>query len=65
MPLRTRDFDYHLPDGLLAARPLAERTASRMLVVRRDSGRIEHRMFRELPEFLGADDLLVLNATKV
>jgi S-adenosylmethionine:tRNA ribosyltransferase-isomerase len=65
MSLRTSDFDYHLPDELIAARPLAERSASRMLVVHRDSGRIEHRMFREFPEFLRADDLLVLNDTKV
>jgi S-adenosylmethionine:tRNA ribosyltransferase-isomerase len=65
MPLRTKDFDYHLPDELIAARPLAERAASRMLVVHRDSGVIEHRMFREFPGFLRADDLLVLNDTKV
>lgn len=65
MALRTRDFDYHLPDELIAARPLAERAASRMLVVHRDSGVIEHRMFREFPGFLQADDLLVLNDTKV
>ena len=65
MPLRTSDFDYHLPDELIASRPLAERAASRMLVVHRNSGRIEHRMFREFPEFLRPDDLLVLNDTKV
>ena len=65
MPLRTKDFDYHLPDELIAARPLAERAASRMLVVHRDSGLIEHRMFREFPDFLRPDDLLVLNDTKV
>lgn len=65
MSLRTKDFDFHLPDELIAARPLAERSASRMLVVHRDSGRIEHRMFRDFPEFLQADDLLVLNDTKV
>ena len=65
MSLRTRDFDYHLPDELIAARPLAERAASRMLVVHRDSGRIEHRMFRDFPHFLQPDDLLVLNDTKV
>jgi S-adenosylmethionine:tRNA ribosyltransferase-isomerase len=65
MSLRTEDFDYHLPDDLIASRPLEERTASRMLVVHRDSGRIEHRMFREFPDFLQADDLLVLNDTKV
>lgn len=65
MPLHTRDFDYHLPEELIASRPLPERTASRMLVVWRDSGRIEHRNFREFPEFLRPDDLLVLNDTKV
>ncbi|MCX6873379.1 MAG: tRNA preQ1(34) S-adenosylmethionine ribosyltransferase-isomerase QueA [Verrucomicrobia bacterium] len=63
--MRTRDFDYHLPDALIAARPLAERAASRMLVVHRDSGWIEHRMFREFPDFLRPGDLLVLNDTKV
>jgi S-adenosylmethionine:tRNA ribosyltransferase-isomerase len=65
MALRTKDFDYHLPDELIAARPLPDRAASRMLVVHRDSGRIEHRMFREFPEYLKPDDLLVLNDTKV
>jgi S-adenosylmethionine:tRNA ribosyltransferase-isomerase len=65
MPLLTKDFDYHLPEELIAARPLAERSASRMLVVHKDSGTIEHRMFRDFPEYLWADDLLVLNDTKV
>ncbi|NQW99241.1 tRNA preQ1(34) S-adenosylmethionine ribosyltransferase-isomerase QueA [bacterium] len=65
MPLLTEDFDYHLPEELIAARPLAERSASRMLVVHKDSGRIEHRMFRDFPEYLRPDDLLVLNDTKV
>ncbi|MEO7100642.1 MAG: tRNA preQ1(34) S-adenosylmethionine ribosyltransferase-isomerase QueA [Luteolibacter sp.] len=65
MPLLTKDFDYHLPEELIAARPLAERAASRMLVVHRDSGEIEHRMFRDFPEYLRTDDLLVLNDTKV
>ncbi|MES2922792.1 MAG: tRNA preQ1(34) S-adenosylmethionine ribosyltransferase-isomerase QueA [Verrucomicrobiota bacterium] len=61
----TQDFDYHLPEELIAARPLAERSASRMLVVHKDSGVIEHRMFRDFPEYLRANDLLVLNDTKV
>ncbi len=65
MPLRTKDFDYHLPDELIATRPLDDRAASRMLVVRRDSGTIEHRMFREFPDFLTPGDLLVLNDTRV
>ena len=65
MALLTKDFDYDLPPELIAARPLAERSGSRMLVVNRSSGAIEHRMFREFPEYLRAEDLLVLNNTKV
>jgi S-adenosylmethionine:tRNA ribosyltransferase-isomerase len=65
MPLLTEDFDYHLPEELIAARPLAERSASRMLVVHRATGAIEHRMFRDFPEYLRPADLLVLNDTKV
>jgi S-adenosylmethionine:tRNA ribosyltransferase-isomerase len=65
MPLRTKDFDYHLPEELIASRPLEDRAASRMLVMHRETGRIEHRMFRDLPEYLKPDDLFVLNDTKV
>lgn len=65
MSLLTQDFDYHLPEELIAARPLAERAASRMLVVHRDSGAIEHRRFLDFPDYLRPDDLLVLNDTKV
>jgi len=65
MPLLTKDFDYNLPPELIAARPLEDRAASRMLVVHRKEGKIEHRMFRDFPQFLGSEDLLVLNNTKV
>jgi S-adenosylmethionine:tRNA ribosyltransferase-isomerase len=65
MPLLTKNFDYHLPEDLIASRPLAERSASRMMVVHKDSGLIEHRMFLDFPEYLRPDDLLVLNDTKV
>ncbi|PAW63200.1 MAG: tRNA preQ1(34) S-adenosylmethionine ribosyltransferase-isomerase QueA [Verrucomicrobiia bacterium Tous-C4TDCM] len=65
MGLRTSDFHYDLPEELIASRPLPERAASRMLVIHRDSGKIEHRMFRDFPEHLRSDDLLVLNDTKV
>ena len=65
MALRTADFDYHLPEDLIATRPLPERGASRMMVLHRSDGRIEHRMFRDLQEYLRPDDLLVLNDTKV
>jgi len=63
--LRTADFHYDLPEELIASRPLDDRSASRMMVVHRDTGTIEHRMFREFPEFLKPDDLLVLNDTRV
>lgn len=65
MPLRTDEFDYHLPAELIADRPLADRGASRMMVVDRARATIEHRMFREFPSFISARDLLVLNDTKV
>ncbi|MFC5050355.1 tRNA preQ1(34) S-adenosylmethionine ribosyltransferase-isomerase QueA [Rubritalea spongiae] len=65
MSLRTDDFDFHLPDELIASRPLQNRSASRMLVVHRDSGKIEHRMFSDIHDYLSTDDLLVLNNTKV
>lgn len=61
----TADFDYHLPLELIASEPLADRSASRMMVVHRATGQIEHRQFREIPSFLLPDDLLVLNNTRV
>ena len=61
----TTDFDYRLPPELIASEPLQDRSASRMLVVHRERGVVEHWMFCELPEFLKPDDLLVLNDTRV
>jgi S-adenosylmethionine:tRNA ribosyltransferase-isomerase len=58
-------FDYALPEELIAQQPLADRAASRMLVVHRREGRWEDRMFREFPEFLGEGDCLVLNDSRV
>ena len=63
--MRTQDFDYALPEELIADRPLPERAASRMMVVHRDSGLIEHRHFRDLPEYVQPGDHFVLNDTKV
>jgi S-adenosylmethionine:tRNA ribosyltransferase-isomerase len=63
--LKTIDFDYHLPEELIASRPLAERSASRMMVLHRQEQRVEHRMFRDFPEYVGAGDLLMLNNTRV
>ena len=63
--LRTADFHYELPPELIASHPLEDRAASRMLVVHRDTGLIEHRQFRDFPNYLTPDDLLILNDTRV
>lgn len=65
MSLRTDDFDFHLPEELIASRPLENRTGSRMLVIHRDTGEIEHRMFSDIHEYFTPEDLLILNNTKV
>lgn len=65
MSLLTKDYDYHLPEELIASRPLPNRSASRMLVIHRESGRIEHRMFTDFGSYLEPDDLLILNNTRV
>ena len=63
--MKTADFDYVLPDELIAQQPLADRSASRLMVVDRATGQIRHEQFRNLSNFLQAGDLLVLNNTKV
>lgn len=63
--MRTADFDYHLPPELIASEPLADRSASRMMVVNRVTGQIEHHGFREIAPFIMPGDLLVLNNTRV
>ena len=65
MSLRTADYDYTLPDELIARHPLARREDSRMLVLHRADQRLEHRLFREFPTFLRPGDLVVLNDTRV
>jgi S-adenosylmethionine:tRNA ribosyltransferase-isomerase len=62
--LRTADFDYALPPERIAQEPLAERDASRLLHVPEDGG-LEDLRFTDLPELLRADDLLVVNETRV
>lgn len=63
--MKTSDFDYHLPGELIAQQPLADRAASRMMVVNRATGEIRHDQFRNLAAYLRDGDLLVLNDTKV
>jgi len=63
--MKTSDFDYHLPESSIAQFPAEPRDASRLLVLHRDTGELEHRVFREVGEYLQAGDLLVLNQTRV
>ena len=59
------EFDYELPEELIAQEPLAERSGSRMLVVDRKGGEFSDHAFTEFPSFLRAGDLLVVNNTRV
>ncbi|HUV03792.1 MAG TPA: tRNA preQ1(34) S-adenosylmethionine ribosyltransferase-isomerase QueA [Armatimonadota bacterium] len=63
--MRLSEFDYSLPPEFIAQEPLAERDKSKLLVLHRDSGKIEHRRFYDIPEYLRPSDLLVMNDTEV
>ena len=63
--MKTSDFDYHLPPELIAQHPVEPRDDSRLLVLDRASGRIEHSVFHRLGEYLKAGDLMALNDTRV
>ncbi|MFM1652397.1 tRNA preQ1(34) S-adenosylmethionine ribosyltransferase-isomerase QueA [Brevibacillus sp. B_LB10_24] len=58
-------FDFDLPEHLIAQHPLPERTASRLLVLHKDTGEIEHKSFTDLIHYLEPGDLLVLNDSRV
>ena len=63
--LRTSDYDFHLPERRIAQTPAERRDASRLMVVHRDSGVIEHRHFADLAALIPSGDVLVLNTTRV
>jgi len=63
--MKTEDFDFFLPDALIAQIPLEKRDASRMLVLDKETGVIEHKMFGNLIDLLSTNDVLVLNDSKV
>src|SRR5882757_9956347 len=63
--MRTADFDFELPPELIAQTPALTRDASRLLVLHRDSGKIEHRQFRDVLEFFRPGDVLVFNNSRV
>ena len=62
---RVSDYEFALPESLIAQQPVAKRDESRLLVLYRDSGTIEHRHFREIVDFIPRGDVLVVNTTKV
>ena len=63
--MQRTDFSYNLPPGLIAQHPLPERGASRLLHLDGASGKISHHVFGEFLDFIGPDDLLVFNDTRV
>lgn len=60
-----KDFNYDLPEELIAQDPLEDRSSSRLMVLHKDTGRIEHKIFRDIIDYLNPGDCLVINDTKV
>ena len=63
--MKTSDFDYNLPESSIAQTPAEPRDSSRLLVLKRNTNELEHRIFRDVTDYLNAGDLLVLNQTRV
>ena len=63
--MKTELFDFHLPEELIAQKPVKDRDKAKLLVLRKDTGKIEHRVFYEIVHYLKEGDVLVLNNTKV
>ncbi len=63
--MKTSDYDYELPQELIAQTPVEPRDASRLMVVPRSGGPVKHRAFSDLPDFLQAGDVLVFNDSRV
>ncbi len=63
--MKTDDFDYNLPEELIAQVPLKDRSSSRLMVLHKKTGEIEHRHFKDIVEYLNPGDALVINDSKV
>ena len=63
--MKTSDFYYDLPEELIAQTPLERRDGSRLMVLDRETGALEHRHFFDLPDYLRPGDCLVLNDSRV
>ena len=60
-----KDFDYELPEELIAQDPLEDRSSSRLMVLDKTTGNVEHHIFKDILEYLKPGDCLVINNTKV
>ena len=63
--MRTEDFDFDLPEELIAQTPLEKRDSSKLLVLDKETGEIEHKHFTDIIDYLIPGDVLVINDTKV
>ena len=63
--MRTDDFDYYLPEELIAQSPLMDRDSCKLLVLHKKTGEIEHKVFSDIIDYLRPGDALVINDTKV
>ena len=63
--MKTDDFNYELPENLIAQHPLDKRDSSKLMIVNRNTGKITHEIFHNIIDYLDENDVLVLNNTKV
>ncbi len=63
--MNVKDFDYYLPEELIAQDPLEDRSSSRLMVLDKDTGEVKHKVFSDILEYLNPGDCLVINNTKV
>ena len=64
-PMKTSDFDYELPSELIAQEPASVRDACRLLVMDRNTGALEDRVFRDIVDYVRPNDLFIVNETRV
>lgn len=63
--MKVKDFDFYLPEELIAQHPMAKRDEARLLVLNKETGEIEHKIFKDILDYLKPNDCLVLNDTRV
>lgn len=63
--MNVNDYDFELPEALIAQTPLLERSASRLLTLNKNNGEVEHHTFSDIVQYLSPGDTLVLNDTRV